>query len=319
MTVLSSLSGATCVVVGGGGFLGAQLCPRLVSLGANVRAYGRTRYFDSPLKGTHWFTGPLDDVQKLATVLEGADVVFHLAGTSSPASAEASRIADLTTNVGGSLGLLDLCRHIGIRRVIFASSGGTVYGNATDAPFSERTLPQPISAYGINKLTVEHYFRLYNHLYGMRNITLRIANPFGSYQHGLKHQGVVSVFTRLMLEARSIKIWGDGSVTRDYLYGGDVAEAMIKAALYEGRESIFNVGSGIGRSIKDVVSSLEQVLGIEAKIEHLPERPFDVKISVLDCSLAERELDWNASHDWIEALTTTCAWIREDIAASNSA
>lgn len=315
MSEARSMAGLTCLVVGGGGFLGAQLCPRLVQLGAKVRAYGRTRYFDAPLKGAHWFTGTLEDVQKLATVLEGVDIVFHLAATSSPASAEASRVADLNTNVGGSLGLLDLCRHGGINRVVFASSGGTVYGNADKPPFSERTLPKPISAYGINKLAAEHYHRLYNYLYGMRNISLRIANPFGRYQHGMKNQGVVPVFARRALQGEAIKIWGDGSAARDYLDGRDVAAAMIRAALYQGSEDTFNVGSGVARSLKDVLASLERVLERPLVVEYQPARRIDVATSVLDCSLAERELGWRATTDWMAALTETCAWIREDIAA----
>ncbi|MCB1506292.1 MAG: NAD-dependent epimerase/dehydratase family protein [Hyphomicrobiaceae bacterium] len=318
MTDVEHIAGKTCVVVGAGGFLGAQLCPRLVALGAKVRAYGRTRYYEAPLKGVHWFTGTLEDVQKLATLLEGVDVVFHLAATSSPASAEASRVSDLNTNVGGSLGLLDLCRHAGIERIVFASSGGTVYGDANNPPFSESTLPKPISAYGINKLAAEHYHRLYNHHYGMRNISLRIANPFGPYQHGLKSQGIVSVFTRQVLEGSTIRVWGDGSVQRDYLYGADVAEAMIKAAIYDGGADTFNIGSGVGRSINDVIGALEIVLGQKIPVEFQKSRRIDVATSILDCSLAKRELGWHAGSDWMTSLEETCNWIRQDIRAANT-
>lgn len=312
------LEGKTCVVVGGGGFLGAQLTPKLVALGAKVRVFGRTRYFARPLYGAHWTSGTLDDVEKLVAVLSGADIVFHFAGASSPAGAEANRISDLSTNVGGSVALMDLCRHSGVGRIVFASSGGTIYGDAGLPPFSETTLPRPISTYGINKLGVEHYLRLYNHLYGMRNVSLRMANPFGPYQHGTKQQGAISVFTRLMLEDGVIRIWGDGTATRDYLYGGDAADAMIAAALYDGGAEVFNIGSGVGRTLNEVVASLETVLGVTARVEYLPKRAFDVAASILDCRLAETELGWRASCDWNAALALTCDWIRQDVAAERA-
>lgn len=306
----SRLDGKTYLVVGGGGFLGAQLCPLLVDLGAKVRVYGRTRYYDAPLKGTEWHAGTLYDVQKLASLLDGVEVVFHLAATSSPASAEVNRLADLNTSVGGSLGLLEVCRAVGVNRIVFASSGGTVYGNAERPPYNERTSPSPISTYGINKLAAEHFHRLYNSQHGMSNISLRIANPFGPFQSGLKNQGIVSVFARQILTGDTIRVWGDGSVQRDYIYGRDVAEAMIGAAVYGGSADTLNVGSGIGRSITEVIASLEAALDRRAKVRFLEPRKIDVKASILDCALAERELGWKATTNWPDALSQTCAWIR---------
>lgn len=314
MTLPATLNNAACVVLGGGGFLGAQLCPRLVKLGARVRAYGKSRYFDEPLRQVHWQTGRLDDIPKLASLVEGADIVFHLAGATTPASAEASRIDDVTVNVIGSINLLDLCRNAGVGRVVFASSGGTVYGEAGAPPYREDAPTRPISTYGINKLAVEHYLMLYNRLYGMRNVILRVANPFGPYQQGLKNQGVIPVFARKALTREAIKIWGDGSVTRDYLYGGDAADAMIAAALYRGQEPVFNVGSNKGRSLRDVVASLETVLGRSIDVEYQAARRFDAAVNVLDCSLAKRELGWTAGTGWEAALKTTCDWIAADIA-----
>jgi UDP-glucose 4-epimerase len=182
-----SLSGAVCVIVGGGGFLGANLALTLRAMGADVRAFGRTRYFDEPLKDVQWMSGSLEDLQKLSTLIDGADVVFHLAGTSTPASAEANRQEDVKGSILGTINLLDLCRTLKVDRVVFTSSGGTVYGNSPNVPFTETTSPQPISSYGINKLAAEFYFQHYNRLYGMKNVVLRIANPFGAYQHGLKN------------------------------------------------------------------------------------------------------------------------------------
>lgn len=307
------LAGAICVIVGGGGFLGANLAIALRALGAEVRAFGRTRYFEEPLKGVHWMSGTLDDMQKLSSLIDGADVVFHLAGTSTPASAEANRQEDVRGSVLGTINLLDLCRTLGVERVVFTSSGGTVYGNSPAVPFSEETLPQPISSYGINKLAAEYYFQLYNRTYGMKNVVLRVANPFGLYQHGLKNQGAIPIFARKALAGEPLKIWGDGSVTRDYLFGADVAQAMIAAATYEGSEAVFNIGSGIGRSLNELITDLSTVLEQEIAVEYQPARGLDVPVSVLDCTRAANELNWRADSDWLTALRTTCDWARADM------
>ena len=309
----SSLSGAVCAIIGGGGFLGANLALALKAAGAEVRAFGRTRYFDAPLENVRWMNGTLNDLQKLSVLLTGVDVVFHLAGTSTPSSAETNRTEDVQGSILGTIHVLDLCRELNVNRVIFTSSGGTVYGNVSNPPFSESTTPEPISAYGINKLAAEQYLRMYNRSYGMKNIVLRIANPFGPFQHGLKNQGIIPIFLRKALLDQPLKIWGNGSATRDYVFGADVAQAMLAAARYEGNESVFNVGSGVGRSINEVIHDLEHVLGREIVREYTPARNIDVSVSVLECSLAKRELGWFARSEWLTALEATRDWISEDL------
>lgn len=311
--IRQDLAGKTCAIIGGGGFLGIHLAKALQRHGADVRAYGRSLYFPEALKGALWMQGTLEEVQKLSAFLDGADCVFHLAGTSTPASSEANRQQDVANAVIGSLSLLDLCVKLGIGKVVFASSGGTIYGDAASPPFSEDTTPNPISAYGINKLSAEFYFRLFNRTCGMQNVVLRIANPFGPYQHVLKRQGVIPIFIRQALEGKSIRIWGDGTATRDYLFGADVAEAMVAAAVYEGTESVFNIGSGAGRSLNDILTALRDVLDMEQDIQYLPSRTLDVPSSVLDCSLAARELGWRPATAWHDALRETYRWTLEDI------
>lgn len=307
------LAGRTYAIIGGGGFLGVHLAQALKQHGAEVRAYGRSLYFPEALKSVDWMSGTLEETQKLSAFLDGADCVFHLAGTSTPASSEANRQQDVANAVIGSLNLLDLCIKLGIGKVVFASSGGTVYGDAASPPFSERTTPNPISTYGINKLSAEFYFRLYNRTCGMRNVILRIANPFGPYQHVLKRQGVIPIFIRQALEGKPIRIWGDGTVTRDYLFGSDVAEAMVAAAQHDGPESVFNIGSGVGRSLNDILASLQDVLGVEPDIQYQPSRSLDIPSSVLDCTLAAQVLGWRARTPWSDALRETWQWTRDDI------
>lgn len=307
------LSGTVCAIIGGGGFLGANLAIALKAEGAEVRAFGRTRYFRAPLEGVRWMGGTLNDSQKLSTLLDGVDVVFHLAGTSTPASAETNRVEDARSSILGTISLLDLCRNLNVNRVVFASSGGTIYGNSPNIPFSESTSPRPISTYGINKLAAEQYFQLYNRSLGMKNVVLRISNPYGPFQHGLKNQGVIPIFLRKALMRERLKIWGDGNVIRDYIFSADVAQAMVAAAQYDGNAAVFNIGSGIGRSLNQVIADLATILSHDIQVDYAPSRGFDVPASVLDCSLARRELGWSATSDWLTSLRTTADWVREDL------
>ena len=204
-----------------------------------------------------------------------------------------------------------------MNRIVFASSGGTVYGNSEHTPFAETTPPHPISAYGVNKLAAEHYLKIYNRNYGMKNLALRIANPFGRYQHGFKNQGVIPIFARKALSGERLKIWGDGSVTRDYIFGADVAQAMAISARYDGKEEVFNIGSGVGRSLNEVITDLSAVLGRKIEVDYADSRGFDVPVSVLDCSLAKQELGWSATSSWLTSLRITCDWIRQDMKSAS--
>ena len=298
------------VVLGGGGFIGRHVCETLRRTGAQIRVMSRKERPDGVAADIDWLEGDVEDAPTLAQAIRGANVVFHLASAFTPGSAESRRLDDLVSNTGGTLKLLDLCVRLGVPRVVYASSGGTVYGAASLPPFREETTaPHPISAYGISKLAAEGYLTLYNRMYGMQNISLRISNPYGPYQNPTKNQGVVAVFINRMLDSEPLTVFGDGSVMRDYVYVEDVAAAFAAAATYSGLQSIFNIGSGIGVSLCDVIKRLEFALTRRAQIDYRPPRLFDVPVSVLDCTLAEEELGWRAETDWSSALRITTEWV----------
>lgn len=308
----AALAGSCCAIVGGGGFLGTTLAPILQQHGADVRIFARTFYFKDALSGMRLMPGSLDDTQKLSCFLEGADVVYHLAGSSMPATSELNRLADVDATLKNSISLLDSCLKLGIRKVIFVSSGGTVYGDAGLVACNESTMPQPQNSYGINKLAAEHYFILYNRLHGMSNIVLRVANPYGPFQTGLKKQGVIAVFAQRAIAGKPVEIMGDGYATRDYVFSHDVARAMLAAATYPGGTSTFNIGSGVGRTLNQVVDALREILNADISVEYKPSRIFDVKSNTLNCKLALRELSWSAKSDWMESLTNTCNWLKKE-------
>lgn len=305
-----NLSRLNCAVLGAGGFIGTNLCRALVGRVNSLRAFGRRQSFPEALRGCEWMPGNFADPTCLSDIVSGCDVVFHLVNATTPASANVDKVADLNANVVSTLNLLDVCRETGVRRVVFVSSGGTVYGIPNQIPTPETAPTNPITAYGISKLAIEKYLGLYEYLHGLEYRVLRVANPFGPYQSTHKNQGVVAAFLRRSLNGKPIEIWGDGSVIRDYLYVDDVVEALILCATHEGLGRIFNVGSGEGRSLKDIVMAIDRLLGSDISVEYRPGRPVDVPVSVLDTSYAAHELGWRPRTVFDDGLRATIAWMR---------
>jgi UDP-glucose 4-epimerase len=304
-----TLSQMRCVIMGAGGFIGTNLCNALVGRVAYLRAFGRRQSFPEAMSGFDWLPGDFADPACLAAAVAGCDVVFHLVNASTPASSNVNKIADINSNVVSTLHLLDACRETGVRRVIFVSSGGTIYGIPKNIPTPETSPTNPITAYGISKLAIEKYLALYEYLYGLEYRILRVSNPFGPYQTGLKNQGVIATVIRRALANKPIEIWGDGSVTRDYLYVDDVINALIKAAQHDGTGRIFNIGSGKGISLNSLIEDIGCLLNTKLSIENYPSRNVDIPISILDTNYSEIELKWKATTDFHKALSTTISWI----------
>ncbi|GBQ19217.1 NAD-dependent epimerase/dehydratase family protein [Gluconacetobacter sacchari] len=305
MTALP-MAGRTCLVLGAGGFIGQALVDRLVEEGGLVRAYGRPPRLRDADPHLDWRGYEFSDESALARAVDGCDYVFHLIGGTLPESANRNPEAEILGSVNRTIHLLDLCRTAGVRKLVFASSGGTVYGIPKHVPIRETMETFPISAYGIAKLTIEKFLYLYEYLHGLNSVALRIANPFGPYQDPGKKQGIIAAAIASIFADRPVEIWGDGTVVRDFIYIDDVISAFIAAAVYDGPERIFNIGSGIGRSINDVVASVGRAMGVEAPRRiYRQGRASDVPVNVLDIALARRELAWAPTADWAGSLRVT--------------
>ena len=306
------LRGASCLVLGAGGFIGGHLCRELRRRGASVHGFGRRRSYPEALEGVRWTAGEFSDRAALARAVDGAEHVFHLLGGTTPESSNKDPVADLASGAMASLHLLEICRAAGVRKVVFLSSGGTVYGVPAAVPLREDAPTDPISAYGVSKLAVEKYLHLYRHLHGLDYAVLRVANPFGPWQDPDRRQGVVPALMQAVLDGRPAEIWGDGRVVRDYLYAADAAEAVAEAAAYTGARRVFNVGSGVGRSVLDLLRDIGAALGRGTAVAavHKPGRATDVPVNVLDTSLIRREMGWAPRTGWTEALEATAAWLR---------
>ena len=285
-----------CVVFGGGGFIGSAIVDRLLRDGHAIRIFERPRVKPYRKFETHepveWMTGDLLSTHDVMDAIDGANVVIHLVSATLPKSSNDDPIYDVQSNLVSTLQMLNAMVARKVPKMIFISSGGTVYGPPTYLPIDEHHPTEPQVSYGITKLAIEKYILMYERLHGIKAVILRVANPYGERQRVETAQGAVGVFIDRALRGLPIEIWGDGSVTRDYLYISDVAEAFALAVEYKGEKSVFNISSGVGTNLNELIDMIEHVLGCEIVRRYLPCRPFDVPISVLDNSLARRELGW---------------------------
>ena len=255
-----------------------------------------------------WRQADFRDSSALARAVEGQDIVFHLISGSTPESSNHDPAGDIESNVLATLRLLDLCRSEGVGRIVFASSGGTVYGIPKTTPIAEDAETDPICSYGIGKLAIEKYLGLYRHLHRLDSVILRIANPYGPHQSANRRQGVVAAMIRQALDKGSLEIWGSGEIVRDFVHIEDVVEAMIAAATYSGPAKIMNVGSGHGLSINQIADDLEALMGMTLARNRLAARPADVPINILDIGLVTRELAWQPRVTWQDGLRRTVEW-----------
>lgn len=295
-----------CALIGGAGFIGLHLAERLLAAGHAVRVFD-LRDGETPRhRDIEWIRGDFLDPGSLRGAVAGCDALFHLAWTTLPKSSNDDPAADVGTNVVGTLRLLDAWR--GNRgKFVFISSGGTVYGVPRSVPIAEDHPTQPISSYGITKLTIEKYLELYRVLHGLDYCALRLANPFGERQRVETGQGAVTAFLHRARRGEPVEIWGDGRVVRDYIYIGDIADALVRVLDYRGTRRILNIGSGIGRDLNQVAAAIEAVTGRTLERRYLPGRGFDVPANVLDVSLARAELGWRPATSFEEGLARTLA------------
>lgn len=315
-----ALSGARCLVLGGGGFLGLNLCNRLAREGAEVTCFSRSHAQGDVMdRRVARVTGHFADRLAIANAVERQDVVFHLIAGSIPESSNRDPSAELAAAPIATLHLLEICRSARIAKVVFSSSGGAIYGIPRSIPIPEHAPTDPISAYGISKLTIEKSLHLYRHLHGIDHQILRIANPYGRFQLGDRHQGLIGSYIHRILDGLPLEVWGTGEVVRDFLHVDDVVDAFVAAIAYDGPHKVMNVGSGVGLSVNQIIAELEAAFdrGTLRRV-HKPSRAADVPANVLDIALIRSELGWRPRVALREGLTGTIAWMRAHAAGARA-
>ena len=302
------IEGVRCLVLGASGFLGGAVVRALLRAGARVHGYSRRA--PGTAHAIPWTLAALDDEPALRRALAGQQMVFHLVGSSLPGTVM-DLADDVRAHVTPALRLLQLCADGNVRRFVFASSGGTVYGPAAQAPTPESAPPMPTTAYGLQKLVIEQYIGFCRRAYGLDGMTLRLANPYGPGQSPHRRQGVVAAMLHRALAGEPVEIWGTGEVTRDFIHVDDVAAAFVAAALYDGPHRVLNVGSGVGRSLNELLADVASALGLASlDVVRRAGRAADVPINVLDTALIQRETGWRPRIGLAQGLAETAAWLR---------
>ena len=254
------------------------------------------------------------------------DVLVHLAAQMDVRRSVADPVFDANTNVVGTLNLLEAVRASGRRtRTVFSSTGGALYGEFTTPPNEETFVKDPESPYAISKLAAEHYLAYYGRVHGLENVALRFGNVYGPRQDPHGEAGVVAIFCGRILSGEPLTVFGDGEQTRDYVYVGDVANATFMAATAQLPAQAkldsraFNIGTGAGRSVLDLVETLRRVSGRDAEVRFAPRRPGEQQHSSLRIEKARRELGWTPEISLEEGLRRTFEWFAERAAANRGA
>jgi UDP-glucose 4-epimerase len=303
---------ATILVTGGAGFIGSHVVDAYIQAGHTVyvvdnlssglreNVHPSAHFIDADITALDW-DALLSEVRP--------EVINHHAAQIDVRYSVERPTEDARVNVLGTLALLEAARKHAVTKVIFASSGGAVYGEPTTLPASEHMPPQPLSPYGMAKYIGEQYILFYARLYGLRYAVLRYANVYGPRQRPDGEAGVCSIFAAALLEGRTPVLYGDGRPVRDYVYVGDVARANV-AALTASENVLVNIGSGVGTTVYDVFRMLSQLLDVRVEPQLAPLRTGEVFRIFLDCRHAGQKLGWKAEVSLSDGLQKLLDWMR---------
>lgn len=298
------------LVLGGNGFIGSHLVKALCKDGHFVRVFDRsTSGSELVSENIEHITGDFTDRFAIAEALAGIDVVYHLISTTVPSTSNLDMVNDIETNLVATLRLLKIMIDVGVNKIVFFSSGGTVYGNPSVNPIPETHQLNPICSYGIVKVAIEKYLFLFNQLHGLEYNILRVSNPYGANQQHYGVQGVIPTFLLKALRNEPITIWGDGTIERDYIYIDDLIDASVKAGKRM-HNDVFNIGSGVLISINDIINTIEEVTKKKFEVNKLPQRNFDVQSISLDCLHAKTQLDWMPICELKEGVLENWQWLK---------
>ena len=284
------------LILGGNGFIGSHLVDKFLLEGHFVRVFDRSEdHYRGRLPNVEYHLGEFGNREMLSEALEGIDIVIHLISTTLPKTSNDNTLFDVESNVIETLFLLEKCCERKIKKIIFTSSGGTVYGVPRMLPVQEDHIKEPICSYGITKLTIEKYLSLYKHLHDLDFVIIRPSNPFGIRQNPYGFQGAIPVFLGKIVQNEPIQIWGNGEVIRDYLYVDDLADAIFIAAIKKTRSNVFNIGSGRGYSLNQLLLIMKDVTSLNFEVIYSEARTFDVQEIYLDITRATTDLGWSPS------------------------
>lgn len=288
---------ARCLVIGANGFIGGHLVDSLVEAGHTVRAFDRfsanvVRFNDND--SVEKIVGDFLKHEDLHRALQATEYVFHFVSTTTPVAVDDNPTLDITTNVIASVKLFEECVGAGVKKVIFASTGGAIYGNhATTTPLGEDTCPRPVSPYAIGKLSIENYLRYFKVKHGLDYLALRISNPYGERQPQGRSQGVIPIFLNSIYQEKPINIFGDGTAVRDYIYVKDVARVIAHIFNKKQKREVYNLGSGEGVNLNQLIAIMQRLTGRSIVREFKAMPSTFVQHVVLDATALKQDFDVN--------------------------
>jgi UDP-glucose 4-epimerase len=296
------------IVTGGAGFIGSHLVNRLVSMNYDVLVIDNllSGSEDNLNKSAEFLKKDICD-DDLDSVLEkySPSFIFHLAAQIDVRKSLADPIWDEGINIRGTLNLLEAAAEVKIRKIIFSSTGGAIYGEAKYA--DEELLPKPLSPYGVAKLTCEHYLRVYSEWKNLSFTSLRYGNVYGPRQDPFGEAGVVAIFCNQLINGERPILYGYGSMIRDYIYVSDVVEANI-LSMDRGDGSIYNIGTGKPTTVNELFSALKNISGKNSEHEMAEAREGEISQVYLNYEKAKKELNWDPKVVFYEGLKTTYDW-----------
>ncbi len=270
------------LVVGGNGFLGSHLVDELASRGHEVSVFDRFSVDTLFEADARRITGDFLETEALREALPGHEQLFHFVSTTTPASVEEDPTLDIRTNIAQSVELFRMAAEAGVRRVFFASTGGAIYGDQPVDRITELAAAAPVSPYAIGKQAIEGYLRYFGRTRGLESVSFRISNPYGPRQHPAKRQGVIPIFLQRIAAGEPLDVLGDTSTVRDYIYAPDAARMIADVVDGSPRYDVYNVGSGHGTSLQEVIDLARTVTGRDVTERHSPAPSTFVRRSVLD-------------------------------------
>ncbi len=285
------------LVLGAGGFIGTNLVKKL----ANIKEVNNiklidfdSKYFESirkfNLKNVEYVSMTYNQIMNdFDDLCKNQDIVFHLISTTIPSTTNQHISEEINTNTIFTTKLCEALAKNSVHKLVYISSGGTVYGDKGDRALDENTKPDPINAYGLQKLISEEVISLYNHLFGFDYNIVRLSNPYGPYQRPNGRLGALTTFTYKAMNDETIHVYGDGSVVRDYIYIEDAITAILNISFSNTKYHIYNIGSGLGISLNQLIKIIEKSINKETSVRYEHERNVDLPVNYLDISRYESE------------------------------
>jgi UDP-glucose 4-epimerase len=305
------------IITGGAGFIGSHLADKLIEQGEQIvivdNLYsGRLSYINP--KAKFYLADIRDEVIDKIFEIEKPDIVYHLAAQMSVPFSVENPIFDMDINIRGLLNILQASVKHEVKKFVFSSSGGAIYGESEEYPTTENTQPEPFSPYAIAKYTSEHYLSFYKKQHGLDYVVTRFANVYGPRQVSAHESGVVTIFVQHVLSGKPVKIYSyphqTGGMYRDYVYVADVVSALAKAKDYQGTD-IFNVGTGVPSSTLELFDMVKEISGLSVEHSFGPPRQGDLTRNCLNIDKSKSILGWSPEYDLRKGLELTLDYFKK--------